>query len=85
MQGYCEKNGHIWNKCQKKKTLLFGTHQFSVEQGGFFSDETNDPIPPPKIAMAQLVKVKREENIPVLSGRLVMTIQRKNIQLIQRP
>ena len=28
-------------------------------------------MPPPKIAMAQLVKAKKAENIPVLSGRLV--------------
>ena len=31
-----------------------------------------DPIPPPKIAMAQLVKAKRAENIPVFSWRLVL-------------
>ena len=30
------------------------------------------PISPPKVAMVQLVKVNRVENIPVLSGRLVV-------------
>ena len=36
-----------------------------------FRSYSLDPIPPPKIAMAQLVKAKRADNIPVLSGRLV--------------
>ena len=39
-----------------------------------FRSYSLDPIPAPKIAMAQLVKAKREENIPVLSGRLVISI-----------
>ena len=33
-----------------------------------------DPIPQSKIAMAQLVKAKKAENIPVLSGRLVLEV-----------
>ena len=36
-----------------------------------FKSYSLDPVSPPKSLLAQLVKAKREENIPVLSGRLV--------------
>ena len=36
----------------------------------------------PKIAMAQLVKAKKAENIPVLSGRLVFKVKCFHLYLV---